>query len=144
MYGQHPNAKFTTRTAAGPMEIVKSVLGEDWWVVPESFSPKPLRCIAQRGSEQHTVIWGSPEALSSLVWSAILAKAEKRPDPVVALLRPAGDASGAAERARLQAIAEASLVDIRLGILLVGMKELDVSGGQLELSAMEAIDANQH
>ncbi len=87
--GIGPTARFTKRRYAGPGVIVRSVLGDDWDVVPSSVEQKPMRCRAvNKSGQEATLIWGPFRVLRDLYWAASGARIGGGQRVAVVITRP--------------------------------------------------------
>lgn len=94
-------AKFIEGGGSQMEWVVSSAFGAPWAPVPASLRLKPLRCIAQSGSETRLLVWGPPRDFKHLLWAALEATdAPDGPQAVVAVVVPSGQGISPFDRER--------------------------------------------
>jgi hypothetical protein len=105
--GVGPYAPYLATKGTSVDEIVRSSVGSDWSLVPDSSGIKPLHCLAGRSGDICYIAWGPSKDFKHLLWACLMALDGRRAKCAVAavtetLLRP----TPGGERARHARIAD--------------------------------------
>lgn len=86
MAGEGEYARYLEVHPRSAAAVVLAAFGAGWRVRQDSEGVKPLRCIAERGTEAKRVFWGPPKDLKHLVWAALHASVAAPKEPVAVVV----------------------------------------------------------
>ncbi|GHE89358.1 hypothetical protein GCM10018785_65660 [Streptomyces longispororuber] len=110
--GMGPMTQYAPRTFRGPDEIAAAACGPGWTADPETVAHKPNRFIASNGDKKRVVVWGNPLNFRHLLWAAMNVGQEMAEAPVIAITTKRGAPADSANRAKQEAIAHRSGIQL--------------------------------
>ncbi|MFJ6904094.1 hypothetical protein [Streptomyces griseoluteus] len=103
---------YVRRRFRGAGEIVQSLCGNGWSIVPGSVEGKPNHCVATNGDKRRYVCWGRSGRLNDLIWASINEAIDSSSRPGIVVTTRDGETLTQHERDRHLRIANHCGVDL--------------------------------